>query len=43
MAKKDLEKERRELEGIFKSIDRRVKKYGELTEEEIQREIVTEI
>ena len=37
MKKLDLEEERRELEEIFKSIDKKIEKYGELTEEEINR------
>ena len=37
MKKLDLEEERRKLEEIFKSIDKKIEKYGELTEEEINR------
>jgi len=37
MRKLDLERERRELESIFKRVDRRIEKYGEMTEEEIDQ------
>jgi AbrB family looped-hinge helix DNA binding protein len=35
--KLDLEKERRELEVLLKRVDRRIEKYGEITEEEIDQ------
>jgi AbrB family looped-hinge helix DNA binding protein len=37
MKKLDFERERRELEGLFKRVDKRIKKYGEMTEEEIDQ------
>jgi len=37
MRKLDLEQERRELEAIFKRVDKRIEKYGEMTEEEIDK------
>lgn len=37
MKKLDLEQERRELETVFKRVDRRIEKYGEMTEEEIDQ------
>jgi len=37
MKKIDLEEERRELEAIFRRIDKRIEKYGEMTEEGIDR------
>jgi len=37
MKKIDLEEERRELEAIFRRIDKRIGKYGEMTEEGIDR------
>jgi len=37
MKKLNLEEERRKLEEVFKSIDKKIEKYGELTEEEINR------
>jgi len=37
MKKLDLERERRELEALFKRVDRRIEKYGEMTEEEIDQ------
>jgi len=37
LKKLDLEQERRELESIFKGIDKRIEKYGEMTEEEIDQ------
>jgi AbrB family looped-hinge helix DNA binding protein len=37
MKKLDLEQERRELEALFEKVDKRVGKYGEMTEEEIDR------
>jgi AbrB family transcriptional regulator (stage V sporulation protein T) len=37
MKKLNLEEERRKLEEIFKSIDKKIEKYGELTEEEINQ------
>jgi len=37
MKKLDLEEERRELEAIFRKVDKRIEKYGEMTEEEIDQ------
>jgi len=37
MKKLDLEHERRELESIFKRVEKRIEKYGEMTEEEIDQ------
>jgi AbrB family looped-hinge helix DNA binding protein len=37
MKKLDLEQERRELETLFKRVDKRIRKYGEMTEEEIDQ------
>jgi len=37
MKKLDLERERRELEAHFKRVDKRIEKYGEMTEEEIDQ------
>lgn len=37
MKKLDLEQERRELETLFERVDRRIEKYGEMTEEEIDQ------
>lgn len=37
MKKLDLEQERRELESIFRRVDKRIEKYGEMTEEEIDQ------
>ncbi len=37
MKKLDLEQERRDLEAIFKRVDKRIEKYGEMTEEEIDQ------
>jgi len=37
MRKLDLEQERRELEALLKRVDRRIEKYGEMTEEEIDQ------
>jgi len=39
MKKIDLERERRELESIFMRVDKRIEKYGEMTEEEIDQTI----
>lgn len=39
MKKLDLEEERRELEALFKRVDKRIEKYGEMTEEEIDQVI----
>jgi len=39
MKKLDLEHETRELESIFKRVDRKIEKYGEMTEEEIDQMI----
>jgi len=39
MKKLDLEQERRELEAVFRRVDKRIEKYGEMTEEEIDRMI----
>jgi len=39
MKKLDLEQERRELEAIFERIDKKIEKYGEMTEEEIDQMI----
>lgn len=37
MKKLDFERERMELERLFKRVDRRIRKYGEMTEEEIDQ------
>ena len=37
MKKLDLEQERRELETLFKRVDKRIRKYGEMTEEDIDQ------
>jgi len=37
MKKLDIENERRELESVFKRVDERIRKYGEMTEEEIDQ------
>jgi AbrB family looped-hinge helix DNA binding protein len=37
MKKLDLEQERKELETVFKRVDKRIEKYGEMTEEEIDQ------
>jgi AbrB family looped-hinge helix DNA binding protein len=37
MKKLDLEQERRELEALFKRLDKRVEKYGEMTEAQIDQ------
>lgn len=37
MKKLDLERERKELEALFKRVDKRIEKYGEMTEEEIDQ------
>jgi len=37
MKKLNLEQERRELEALFKRVDKRIKRYGEMTEEEIDQ------
>lgn len=37
MKKLDLEQERRELETLFKRVDKKIRKYGEMTEEEIDQ------
>ncbi len=37
MKKLNLEQERRELEAAFRRVDRRVEKYGEMTDEELER------
>ena len=37
MKKLDFEQERRELERLFKRVDKRIKKCGEMTEEEIDQ------
>ncbi len=37
MKKLNLDKERRELEALFKRIDKRIEKHGEMTEQEIDR------
>ena len=37
LKKLDLMQERRELEAVFKRVDRRIEKYGEMTEEEIDQ------
>lgn len=39
MKKLDLEQERRELEALFKRVDKRIEKYGEMTEGEIDQMI----
>lgn len=39
MKKLDFERERRELETLFKRVDRRIRKYGEMTQEEIDQVI----
>jgi len=39
MKKLNLEEERRELEALFKKIDKRIEKYGEMSEEETDRMI----
>jgi len=39
MKKLDLEHETRELESIFKRVDQKIEKYGEMTEEEIDQMI----
>jgi AbrB family looped-hinge helix DNA binding protein len=37
MKKLDLEQERRELKALFKKVDKRIEKYGEMTEGEIDQ------
>ncbi len=37
MKKLDFEREKMELERLFKKVDRRIRKYGEMTEEEIDQ------
>lgn len=37
MKKINLEKERKEIEAIFRRIDKKIEKYGEMTEEEIDQ------
>jgi AbrB family looped-hinge helix DNA binding protein len=37
MKKLDLEQERRELETLFERVDRRIEKFGEMTEKEIDQ------
>ena len=37
MKKLDLEQERRELEVLFRRVDKRLEKFGEMTEKEIDR------
>ena len=37
MKKLDLEQERRELKALFKRVDKRIEKYGEMTEGEIDQ------
>ena len=37
MKKLDLEQERRELEALFKRVDKRIEKYGEMTEAQIDQ------
>jgi len=37
MKKLDLEQERRELESIFRRVNRRIEKYGEMSEEDIDQ------
>jgi len=37
MKKLGLEQERRDLESVFKRVNRRIEKYGEMTEEEIDQ------
>jgi len=39
MKKLDLEQERRELEALFKRVDKKIEKYGEMTEGEIDQMI----
>lgn len=39
MKKLDLEQERRKLEALFKRVDKRIEKYGEMTEGEIDQMI----
>lgn len=39
MKKLDFERERMELERLFKRVDRRIRKYGEMTQEEIDQVI----
>jgi len=37
MKKLDLERERKELETVFKRVDKRIEKYDEMTEDEIDQ------
>ena len=37
MVQLDVEQERKELEALLKRVDRRIEKYGEMTEQEIDQ------